>query len=88
MKCLKKSKYCTPAKVYRAKNDNYICCGISNKPSKHKDDTVWLCLNGFYCRRRIEMTGFEAAIIADALCHGIGLGEKENVGKRKRQSSK
>jgi len=84
MKCLKKFKFCVPMKVYKAKKDNYICCGMSSKPSKFKNDTVWLCLNGYYCKRRIEMTRCEAAMIADALCHGIGIGDKKNVGKRKR----
>ena len=46
---------------------NYICSGISTKPSKFKCDKVWLCLQGKVSRSGIEMTKEEAFGIITAL---------------------
>ena len=67
MKCPKKNKYCNPSLIFKSIKNNYICSGISNKPSKFKKDYVWLCLNGALSKSAIEMTEGEANAIVSVL---------------------
>jgi len=59
MKC--KHKRCKQVVTIKGAGDNYICSGINKKPTKYKNDNVWLCLNGEYVKDlKLEMTMDEA----------------------------
>lgn len=67
MKCIKKNKHCKPSLIFKSIKNNYICSGISTKPSKFKDDTVWLCLKGAISKTALEMTENESKAIVSVL---------------------
>jgi len=67
MKCPKKEKSCKPSICFMTKKGNYICSGISSKPTKFECDNVWLCLKGKVAESGIEMTKAEALGIISAL---------------------
>lgn len=68
MICPKRSKHCKSVLYIPAKGNNYICSGISDKPTKYSEDLVWLCLSGKLIKNtKIEMTRDEAFIIIAAL---------------------
>jgi len=60
MKCPRKEKNCKPSICFMTKKGNYICSGISTKPSKFKEDKVWLCRKGKLSQTNVEMTKAEA----------------------------
>lgn len=66
-KCHRKIKECSPSICFTTKKDNYICSGISKKPSKFHKDFVWLCLKGKYAETKLEMTKGEALGIISVL---------------------
>lgn len=68
MKCPKRNKYCKPVLCVKAKSKDYVCSGISHKPTKYPEDLVWLCLSGALIKEtKLEMTKDEALIILAAL---------------------
>jgi len=69
--CPKKSKVCSPTMCFMTEKKNYICCGISSKPSRFKCDTIWLCLKGKVASTALEMTPKEALTIITALSTGV-----------------
>jgi hypothetical protein len=78
MKCLKKSKVCKPSVCFQTIKGNYICSGISSKPSKFGEDRIWLCLKGALAKTSLEMTKGEALGIVSVLAASLlGLGELE-----------
>ena len=58
--CLKKLKHCKPSICFITSKKNYICSGVSKKPSKFSEDNVFLCLKGKLCETSLEMTSNEA----------------------------
>jgi len=71
--CPKKSKVCSPAICFMTERGNFICCGVSSKPSKFKQDTIWLCLKGKVAKTALEMTPSEALTIITALSMGVNV---------------
>lgn len=67
MKCNRKEKYCKPSLCFKTIKNNYICSGVSSKPTKFNEDTVWLCLNGALSKTYLEMTQGEANAIVSVL---------------------
>lgn len=67
MKCPRKEKHCKPTICFKTIKRNFICSGISNKPTKYKYDIVWLCLKGKFSETFIEMTKAEALGIISVL---------------------
>ena len=67
MKCIKKNYYCKPSICFKAKGNNFICSGISKKPSKFKEDIVWLCGKGKVAKFDLEMTKSEALALISVL---------------------
>jgi len=67
MKCPQHRKVCKPSICFMSDKANYICSGISSKPSKYQKDCVWLCLKGKYSKTDLEMTRAEATAIVSAL---------------------
>lgn len=68
MKCKKKIACCTPVLMIPSGKNHYVCAGISKKPSKYKEDIVWLCLQGKWVEHvKLEMTKEEAQIISACL---------------------
>jgi len=63
---------------------NYICSGLSTRPSKYKLDCVWLCLKGKYSKTDLEMTRAEATAIVSALTGTLFGVEilKEEIGEK------
>lgn len=75
-KCIKKDKHCTPSLCFFSNKQNYICAGISNKPTSWKDDIFWLCLRGKHAKTALEMTRGEALGIISALTANLFAGEE------------
>ena len=72
MKCPFKNKYCTSILIFKGKKDNFICSGVSKKPTKYKEDIIWLCLKGKLCKTQLEMTKAEAVFIISSLSSTLG----------------
>jgi hypothetical protein len=78
--CPKKSKVCKPSVCFLSSKGNYICSGISKKPTRFKEDIVWLCLKGAFAKTNMEMTKAEALGIISVITaslFGIEKLEKE-----------
>lgn len=71
MKCFKKNNTCKPQLQFLAEGDNFICSGISKKPTSYKKDVVWMCLKGATCKSSLEMTLGEAASVVAVLSSAI-----------------
>jgi len=85
MKCKKHHTYCSPVLVIPSEHGDYICSGISKKPSKYKKDTVWLCLDGngsWNNKYKIEMTKEEAQIISACLSLACADDRTQKKGKK------
>ena len=72
MKCPKKIKHCQPCYLLKAKGDNFVCSGVSTKPSIYTKDNLWLCSKGAESKLNIEMTVKEALLICSALNASLG----------------
>lgn len=71
LKCSKDIKFCHPKSLTKA-GDDFICCGITKKPTKYKKDVVKLCLKGkFVPKFTIEMTVEEAICFIKSLSTAI-----------------
>lgn len=78
--CPKRSKVCKPSVCFKSSKGNYICSGVSNKPTKFKEDIIWLCLKGKMSKTDLEMTKAETLGIISVLTaslFGIETLEKE-----------
>ena len=69
--CPKKSKNCKPSILFVTSKKNYICSGVSAKPSKFSEDKIWLCIKGKLSKTAMEMTPNEALGIASALMGSV-----------------
>jgi len=74
--CPKKSKNCKPSTCFITSKKNYICSGVSSKPSKFSEDKIWLCIKGKLAKTALEMTSNEALGIASALMGSVFTFEK------------
>lgn len=70
--CPKKSNYCFCSLILKGKDNNYICSGISKKPTKYKKDIINLCLSGILSKTKIEMTKDKASFIISVLATSLG----------------
>ena len=98
LKCPKKIKSCQPCLLVKAsfKAGNFICSGVSTKPTKYNKDNIWLCSHGMLSKMSVEMTVEEALYICSALHASLGWLapgvikkqiKKGNNGERKSSSS-
>jgi len=69
--CPKKSKSCNPSILFITSKKNYICSGVSTKPSKFSEDNIFLCMKGKLAKTVLEMTPNEALGIASALMGSV-----------------
>jgi len=85
MKCPKKNKYCNPSICFKTIKHNYICSGISSKPTKYKKDIVWLCLKGKFSQTQLELTKGEALGIISVLTGSLFVEEtlRNEINNRK-----
>ena len=65
--CPKKNKYCNQSICFVTSKSNYICSGVSTKPTKYDKDNIWLCLRGALSKTNLEMTYGEALGIISVL---------------------
>jgi hypothetical protein len=72
MACPKKNKNCQSTLLIKGKEDNFICAGISTKPTNYKKDNIWLCSKGAVCQFALELTVEEALYICSALNSALG----------------
>jgi hypothetical protein len=72
MNCPKKSNTCKSLLIIKGGKNNYICSGISKKPTKYNKDIIHLCLNGILSKMKIEMTKDEASFIISVLAASLG----------------
>ena len=66
-KCPKRNKKCIPSICFMTSKKNYICSGVSKKPTIFEDDIVWLCLKGKHSKTALEMTQAESLAIISVL---------------------
>ena len=86
MKCPKGCKNCKSVLYIPAKGKDYICSGISHKPTKYKKDNIWLCLAGTLIEdMKLEMTREEALIIVSALSLAASDDRLNEMPKKKRR---
>jgi hypothetical protein len=78
MKCPKKDKNCKPSICFKTIKNNFICSGVSFKPSKFKEDNIWLCLRGKLSETSLEMTKGEALGIISTLTGSLFAKEELN----------
>ena len=83
--CIKKSKHCKPSICFITSKNNYICSGVSNKPSKFSEDNIFLCLKGKLCETSLELTSNEALGVTAALLGSVFTFDKlkQEVGDKK-----
>jgi len=86
-KCIKKNKYCKSSICFLTPNKkNYICSGVSFKPTKFSEDKVWLCLKGKLSKTALEMTKNETLGIISVLTASLFAFEEllEEITNKKR----
>jgi len=73
LKCPKDIKVCHPKSLTNA-GDDFICCGITDKPTKYKKDIIKMCLKGkFVPKFTIEMTEQEAICLIKSLATAVSI---------------
>lgn len=86
MKCPKKDKNCSPSICFVTSKKNYICSGISSKPTKFEEDKIWLCLKGALSETSLEMTENEVLGIISVLTASLFGFKKLQIEVNKKES--